>query len=104
MWPFKKKKSDADAVIAVMGEAISFASEKWIYFNTTVAFKNDVPLKEIIAIFLVPVTEGLKNKFVALRNAPDTIFFLIVALGIQKSGTHTKSDIESVFGAQLPEI
>lgn len=33
IWPFKRK-SNADKVIAIMDAAITFAGEKWLYFNS----------------------------------------------------------------------
>lgn len=102
MWPFKRK-SKADATLAVMDQAIAFAADKWSYFTKAMPFKADVPLKDRISMFLVPATEGLKNNYPALRSAPDAIFLLIVAKGIEKSGTHTRVQIEAGLGVQLPD-
>ena len=72
MWPFKRK-TKADAALAVMDQAIAFTADKWSYFTKALPFKEDVPLKDRITAFLVPATEGLKNNFPALRSAPDAI-------------------------------
>lgn len=85
-WSFKKK-SKADAVLEIMDEAISFAATKWSYFATAVPFKAEVGLRDRIGAFLRPATEGLKNKYPQLRSAPDTIFLIIVAKGVERSGT-----------------
>ena len=103
MWPFQKRKSDADRVIEIMDQAVSFACEKWLYFSQTLIFNQNVPLRDRIAAFLVPVSEGLKNKFEPLRRAPDPVILLIVAKGVEASRTHSRNEIENALGAPLPE-
>jgi hypothetical protein len=103
MWPFKKKPSSADAVIAVMPDAISLCSKQWLYYTSTLVFKDEVPLRDRILSFASPMTEGLKNTFAALgNNAPPAIFMLIIAKGIEKSGTHSTAEIEAALGVALP--
>ena len=98
----KKKKSKADAAIAVMDDAIQFASEKWTYFCSALPFKAEVGLAHRIASFLVPLSQGLRNNFEPLNDAPDPLLFLIAAKGVERSGTHTTKEIEEALGMQLP--
>ena len=97
-----KKKSQAHETIEIMDDAIQFAATKWVYFIETMPFKESAPLKEKIFIFFVPATEGLKNSFPALKNAPEAILLMIVAKGVELSGTHTKEQIEGALGLPLP--
>jgi hypothetical protein len=97
-----KKRSQADETIKIMDDAIQFAAEKWAYFTETVPFKDSVPLKERIFAFTVPATEGLKNNFSPLKNAPEPIYLVIIAKGVELSGTHSKAQIEEALGVRLP--
>jgi len=97
-----QKRSQADETIEVMDDAIQFAAEKWTYFTEAVPFKDSVTLQEKIISFMSPATEGLKNNFSALQNAPDPIYMLIVAKGVELSGAHSKEEIENALGVPLP--
>ena len=101
---FRKKPSRADAAIAVMPEAIDFAADRWLYFCEQIIYKVDVPLMDRIAGFAVPAQQGIENNFPPLRNAPDGLLLMIIAMGVWKSGTHTREEIEAALGAQLPDL
>ena len=103
MFGFGKKKSKADATLSVLDDAIRFATDRWLYFCEKLPFKEDVGLAERIAAFSVPFNEGAKNNFPPLREAPDAVLFLIVAKGVEASGTHTRAQIEEALGFQLPD-
>ena len=102
MWPFRRKSS-VDEVIAVMDDATEFACEKWLYFNSVLAFKPEVPFLDVLAGFLMPLIEGLKNNFPALRNSPEPLFLMIAARAIVRSGTHTREEMEELLGFQILE-
>lgn len=101
IWPFKKK-SNADAAIAVSDDAIQLSCDRWLAYNEQFKFKDSVALQEKIMMFSVPMSEGLKNTFPVLRNSPDAALFLFIAMGVEKSGTHTTQQIEEALGAPLP--
>lgn len=102
MWPFQRKKSAADDVIEQMDELIGIAQRKWDQFCGLLPFKDDVPLKGRIAAFMVPFSEGARKNLPALRKAPEAVIFLIAAKGIERSGTHSRTEIEEALGIQLP--
>ena len=95
------KNSRASETLEIMDDAIQFAAEKWTYFTESVQFKDSVLLKEKIVAFTVPATEGLKNNFPALQNAPEPIYLIIVAKGVELSRTHSKEEIEEALGVSL---
>ncbi|WP_298671317.1 hypothetical protein [uncultured Sphingomonas sp.] len=103
MFGFGKKQSKADAAIAVMPQAIEAASEKWRFFCEKLVFKAEVPLADRIASFTVPFFQGARQNIPALKEAPDAVLLLIVAKGIERSGTHTKAQIEQALGTRLPD-
>jgi hypothetical protein len=101
MFGFGKRKSKADAAIAVMDEAIGLAADKWRFFCEKMPFRDDVGLVDRIAAFNVPFSEGARKNFPALKDAPDAVLLLIVAKGVERSGTHTRSQIEQALGVLL---
>ncbi|MDQ2944779.1 MAG: hypothetical protein M3Y27_02325 [Acidobacteriota bacterium] len=68
MFGIGKEKSKADAVIAVMPQAIEAASDKWRYFCDTLPFKAEVPLARRIASFTIPFFEGARQNIPALKD------------------------------------
>jgi len=98
-----KKQSPADKANKVMRPAIAFAAEKWAVFNRDVPFKPEVGLDMRIFAFMQPVSIALMEKYEPLRKAPDSIFLLISAMAVERSGTHTRDQIESALGLTLPD-
>ena len=102
MWPFQRKKSAADQVIEQMDGLIGIAERKWDLFCTLLPFKDDVQLKDRIAAFMVPFSEGARKNVPALKAAPEGVILLIAAKGIERSGSHSRKEIEEALGIQLP--
>jgi hypothetical protein len=102
MFNFFKKKSKADAAFEIMDEAVSICATKWLGYNDTFKFKDDVALKEIIYSFFIPIDEGLRANFDELKDAPDSIIFMIVGLAVIKSKTHTQREVEEALGVKFP--
>ena len=98
----KQKQGKADDTLEIMDEAIRFSSEKWLFFNRSLQFNESVGLYERIMTFMVPATEGLKKNFNTLQTAPEPIYLIIIAKGIELSGTHSKEEIENALGVPLP--
>jgi hypothetical protein len=103
MWPFRKKQTAADRVVEIWDDVIERAAEQWIYFSKTVVFKDEVGFREKIIAFCVPVFQGLRNNFPPLKEAPEALLFLVVLKCIEKSGTHSRSQIEMAVGLELPD-
>jgi len=102
MFGFGKRQSKADATIAVLDQTIGVAADKWLYFCEKLPVRDGVDLVERITSFSVPFSEGARRNIPALKDAPDAVLFLIVAKGVERSGTHTRSQIEQALGIQLP--
>lgn len=104
MWPFQQKKSAsaANEVIEQMDELIGIAQRKWEQFCTLLPFKDDVQLRDRIAAFMVPFSEGARMNVPALKRAPEAVILLIAAKGIERSGIHSREEIEEALGVQLP--
>jgi hypothetical protein len=83
--------------------ATAFAADKWLYFTKTLPFKDDVSFLDRIICFLPPAFEGLRKNFPALRQAPEAVLLLIVAKGIEFSGTHSRAELEAALGVPMPD-
>lgn len=92
-------QSDAERAKAVLGDAIAITAEKWLFFTQSMEFKHDVPLADRIGAFSVPMYEGLRKNIPLLKDAPEPLLLRIVAKGIEKSGTHSPTEIEQAIGA-----
>lgn len=103
MFGFKKRKSKADATVAVLDDAIALAAERWKFFCDKLVFRENVDLADRIAAFMVPFEEGAAKTFPVLRGAPDGVILMIVAKGVERSGTHSRAEIERALGVPLPE-
>lgn len=102
MFGFRKRRSKADAAFAVMDEAIALAADKWQFFCDKLPFRDDVELVDRIASFSVPFSEGART-LPALKDAPEALLLLIVAKGIERSGTHSRTQFEQALGVSLPD-
>jgi hypothetical protein len=102
IWPFSKREWPADRFLTLMPELIDRASEKWLYFCQTLKFKEGTPLVERITSFAIPAIDGMK-RIPELKDTPESMLLLVVALGIVRSGTHTKEEVENALGTELPE-
>jgi hypothetical protein len=102
MFGLGKSKSKADAALGVMDSTVATAAEKWRLFCDKVSYRDNVGLADRIAAFSVPFGDGARQNIPALRTAPDGLLLLIVAMGVEKSGTHSRAEIESALGVKLP--
>ena len=100
MWPFIRKKSAADMAIEEMPKAIEAARKKWLIYNE-LPFKMGVPLDWKIRRFMIPFEQFLRG-WDAYKDAPGAVVLLIVCKGVQRSGTHTKAEIEAALNITLP--
>ena len=103
MWPFSRKRARAVAARELISEVVDIACEKWTYFHGSLPFKADVSLRDKISTFYVPFSEGLEQNIPELRDAPEGLVLMLIAKGIVKSGTHSRSEIEIALGAKLPD-
>lgn len=94
----------ADDAIAIFPQAIDFVAGRWLYFCERIIYKAEVPLVDRIGGFAVPAEQGLENNFPPLRDAPKGILLMIIAMGVWKSGTHSRDEIEAALGVQLPDL
>jgi len=85
-----------------MDDTITHAADKWRYFCDNVPYRTEVGLADRIGAFSVPFNEGARKHIPELQNAPDGLLLMIIALGVEKSGTHSRIEIERALGVSLP--
>jgi hypothetical protein len=102
MWPFRKKRSPQADTTAIIDEAILFASERWHSFSRTVPASPGTGLRERIAMFARSLEKSLHTRHPQLAAAPDEVIVLIVAKGVEQSGTVSRGEIERALGILLP--
>ena len=99
IWPFRRRW--ADRLDGLLPDLIDVAAEKWLEFSRTPAFHEPGPLKDKIAFFATPAMRGLRENIRELRDCSDSMLLHTIALGIVKSGTHTKVQVEEALGRKL---
>ncbi len=101
-WPVRRRSIEANRLDDVMDEAVAFCAEKWVGYCEVMRFGEDVPLNARIGGFLVSASDGLTRNFPPLRRVPDTVILLIVAHGVEASGTYSRAEIEAALKTKLP--
>ena len=102
MWPFRKKRSPQADALAIIDEAILFAAERWHFFSRSVPASPALGLGERIGMFARSVEKSLHARHPQLAAAPDEVIVLIVAKGVEQSGTVSRREIERALGILLP--
>lgn len=100
MWPFKERRSKADIAVEAMPQAIDIAAQKWIEFEAQ-PFAAEMDLEQKLFLF----TEGIRRGFSQwkeFKNAPDDVFLLLAAKGVERSRTHLRMELEAVLNVPIP--
>jgi hypothetical protein len=102
MWPFRKKRSPQADTTAIIDEAIVFAAERWRAFSHSVPVRAGDGLRERIGMFARTLEKSLHARHPKLAAAPDEVIVLIIAKGVEQSGTVPRGEIERALGILLP--
>ena len=100
---FKHRKStppSSDELKRNMDLATDVLRGKWTAFHQQLKFKSDVPLSEIIEIFIVPAREYVVKTYNEFATAPNQIVWMMVFNAVMESGTHSKEVVNEAV-AQL---
>ena len=100
MWPFVRRP--AVSLDRAMDEAVSFTATAWIKFRATAGVPANIHLRDQIVFFAPDFTAKLTRRFPALRSAPNEVILLIIAQGIEASGSISRRKIELQLGIILP--
>jgi hypothetical protein len=74
-------------------DCVEKISERWTYYMQVLKFRQEVKLSEIIDSFTFPIREFINRNYPLLAEAPPTLFWNMVFLGVEKSKTHSVKDI-----------
>ncbi len=92
--PGPHERSDVEESTELQRKLVERVAQKWTYFEETLAFKPEVPLKERIRLFKIPLLEGIRHDFPIFRETQENELDAIIALGIDQTGTHSIFEIE----------
>lgn len=96
---FKRKisKPKISELEQMSASACVEVKEKWIYFHSSLHFKDSVALSEKINSFAQPVQEFFHSKYPALLIGSTEMFWLILFTAILESGTHHKDEVNAAI-------
>lgn len=100
---FKRRKpppTSSDELEKKMDLATDALRAKWMAFHQQLKFKSDVPLSEIIEIFIVPAKEYVVTTYPEFSTAPNQMMWMLVFSAVLESGTHPKEVVNEAV-AQL---
>lgn len=80
-------------VAAQTEECIPKITQRWLYFDETLKFKDDVPLSTIIDRFSMLINEFVKVHYPLLLGPPADLFWMMVFRAIQVSNTHPQEEL-----------
>lgn len=100
MWPFAKRKSRADLAVEAMPRAIDIAAQKWVEFEAQ-PFAREMELSEKLHFFTEGIGKGF-SQWKEFKGAPDGIFLLIAAKGVERSRTYLRLELETALGIPIP--
>lgn len=99
MWPFTRKRSPEEQAI---DRATELAAAAWLHFCDISPLPANIHIRDRIAFFLPDFRVSLSRRFPTLAGAADEIVLLIIARGVEKSGTYDRRHIERGLGIILP--
>src|SRR6478736_6153707 len=99
MWTFLRRP--AATLDRAMDEAVSFAAKEWITFRNTGRIPANIHLRDQVAFFAPDFVAKLARRFPSLRNAPNELILLLIAQGIEASGSLARRKIELSLGIIL---
>lgn len=99
MWPFTRKRTPEELAI---DRATELAATAWRHFCDTSPLPPNIHIRDRIAFFTPDFRRSLSRRFPSLSETADEILLLIIARGVEKSGTHDRRHIERGLGIVLP--
>jgi hypothetical protein len=100
MWSFVRRPSVS--LDRAMEDSVAFAAAAWIVFRNSAGVPANIHLRDQVAFFAPEFVVKLARRFPALRSAPNDLILLIIAQGIEASGSISRRKIELQLGIILP--
>jgi hypothetical protein len=98
----RTRQSKVAEALAIMPDAIQLVAERWREPRDQLS-NSAMPLERTVAAFCIPMYAELRRTFPALRGAPDPFLLIVVAKGIEHSGTHSAEELcEAIDLPPLP--
>jgi len=87
---------------SVIEEAAKLAAKQWTRFHFESGIPQNINLRDRLPYFSSSFAPLLSRRFPELRSAPPELILLIIAEGIELSGTISRKRIELQLGIVLP--
>jgi hypothetical protein len=101
---FKKRKAPTpDELRSQTAIATDAIKSKWIYLNSTVHFRAEIPLSAKIDAFITPIHLFFEKSYPVLAAGPAEVFWLTTFTAILESGTHSKEQINAAIAELRPK-
>jgi hypothetical protein len=101
----KKEKTESEKVLEIFGPAVTWAASSWTVFHQSMTMISGVEIKldSLFPLALEKMSTRLKVDFPILDSKEGEVMIaVIVAKGIEISGTHSKEEVEKVTGTESP--
>ena len=103
MSPYSGPEMKGHEIMALLEGDIPTVSREWLRFRESSAFPKGAPLVNQVRAFFSPMAAFLKKRHESRMPVPNEILLLVILKGIERTGTHTKSQLESALGKKLPD-
>lgn len=101
MWPFRR--GAPPTIASAITQAAGFAAECWSRFTETSGLPRNINLRDRVSYFAADFRRELDRRYPLLRSAPEEIVLLVIAQGIERSGSDSRRLIELQLGIVLPD-
>jgi len=102
----KKEKTETEKVLEIVSPAVMWCASSWTEFYQSMKadFGKEIKLtSSLFSTVLENMSLRLKNDYPILDSKEGEVMIaVIVAKGIEVSGTHSKEEIEKVTGTPIP--
>lgn len=100
----RRRKRQFEAALAEMPLAAQRLAEKWVYFERTLKFNDDVPLLKQIQSFSFPASEFVRTAYPNISTTIPAVYLSTLLLGVHLSKTHPIPDLLAVAGEMEQDL
>lgn len=88
---------DHDSLRPVVETAVLYIQHNWLEFWNDTQTNIRVPLQTALGGFVDPAKKILRSHYPDLQKCPELIYYLIIAMAVENTGTHTGDEIDEAM-------
>tara|TARA_R100001129_G_scaffold68233_1_gene46532 strand:- start:122 stop:670 length:549 start_codon:yes stop_codon:yes gene_type:complete len=96
--PAPHERTDEEELAVLKERLIDRAARTWSYFQERLTFSEQDSLEQQIAAFRIPFAQGVRADYPMFCEATDSEFDSMIAVGIERSGTHSIIEVCEALG------